>query len=147
MRITQEADYGIRICCILDEADGMLDAATIAERACISQAIALKTLKRLHIGGLISSHKGAHGGYELARDPSVLSVTEIIQTVEGEIRISKCLDPCHECTRNSCKGDCKMHLAFGALNKALVDKLSTVTVRSLTDKNTSASDIISKILS
>ena len=147
MRITQEADYGIRICCILDDAGGILDAATIAARACISQAIALKTLRRLHGGGIIKSHNGACGGYELDRDPETLTVKDIIETVEGEIRISKCLDPCHDCTKNVCKGDCKMHLAFCALNKLLTERLSLVTVRSLTDSKMTAAELVAKIQS
>ena len=147
MRITQEADYGIRICCILDEAGGLLDASTIADRACISQPIALKTLRRLHAVGIIDSHKGARGGYKLCRDPEDLTVADIIRAVDGEIMISKCLDSCHECTRNPEKSKCKMHLAFGAVNKILADKLSSITVRALTDGKTDASEIISKIQS
>ena len=45
MKVTQEADYAIRICCVLDETDGMLDAESIAEKVAITKSIAFKVLR------------------------------------------------------------------------------------------------------
>ena len=141
MRVTQEADYAIRICLILDKLGEKTGAAAIADIACITPKIALKVLRKLNGAGMLRSYKGVQGGYELARDGRELTVLEIVELIDGPIMISKCLDCGHECSRNPCKTDCKMHLAFGAINQSLIESLSQITVRMLHDDNVSASDI------
>ena len=60
MRITQEADYALRIVCFLAEEARVLDATTIAESAHITPRFALKILRKLVLGGLVRSYKGAN---------------------------------------------------------------------------------------
>ena len=141
MRVTQEADYAIRICLILDKLGDKTGAAQIADIACITPKIALKVLRKLSEAGVVRSYKGAQGGYELARDGSELRVLEIIELIDGPVRISKCLDCGHECSRNPCKTDCKMHIAFGVINEKLIENLGLITVRMLHDENVSSDDI------
>lgn len=141
MRITQEADYAIRICLVLDSEGRKVGAAEIAEIACITQKFALKILRKLCEAGLVRSYKGAFGGYELVRRGDEIKVIEIIEAIDGPMRISKCLEGDHECSKNPCKFDCKMHIAFGAINKKLVDNLGLITVRMLHDEDLSAADI------
>lgn len=141
MRVTQEADYAIRICMILDHLGQKTGAATIADVACITPKIALKVLRKLNEAEIVRSFKGVRGGYELARDGSSLRVIEIIELIDGPVRISKCLECDHECSKNPCKLDCKMHVAFGAVNAKLIENLGRITVRMLHDKSVSAADI------
>ena len=141
MRVTQEADYAIRMCLILDSLGEKTGAATLADLACITPKIALKVLRKLNTGGLVKSYKGARGGYELARSGNEIRVLEIIELIDGPVKISKCLECDHECSRNPCKMECKMHIAFDAINQSLLDNLGKITVRMLHDKNVSHADI------
>lgn len=141
MRVTQEADYAIRMCLILDSLGEKTGAATLADLACITPKIALKVLRKLNTGGLVKSYKGVQGGYELARPGDELRVLEIIELIDGPVRISKCLECDHECSRNPCKMECKMHVAFDAINQSLLDNLGKITVRMLHDQNVSHTDI------
>ena len=141
MRVTQEADYAIRMCLILDSIGEKTGAATLADLACITPKIALKVLRKLHEGGIVRSYKGVQGGYELIRSGDEIRVLEIIELIDGPVRISKCLECDHDCSRNPCKTDCKMHIAFGAINKKLIDNLGKITVRMLHDSSVSDSDI------
>ena len=141
MRVTQEADYAIRICLILDSIGEKTGAATIADAACITPTIALKVLRKLSAAGFVKSYKGACGGYELTRSGENIRILDIIETIDGKICISKCLECDHSCSRNPCKIDCKMHIAFGVINKKLVENLGLITVRMLHDKSVSATDI------
>ena len=74
MRITQEADYAIRICAVLDAAGEKLGAAEIAKRACITQRFALKILGKLVEVGIVRSYKGAFGGYILSGSGDELKI-------------------------------------------------------------------------
>ena len=108
MRVTQEADYAVRICLILDKLGEKTGASTIADAACITPKIALKVLRKLNSAGIVRSYKGARGGYELARDGGELKFIEIIELIDGPILISKCPGSDHDCSCNPCKTDCKM---------------------------------------
>ena len=141
MRITQEADYAIRMCLILDSLGEKTGAATLADLACITPKIALKVLRKLNAGGFVKSYKGVQGGYELARPGDELKVLEIIELIDGPVRISKCLECDHECSKNPCKVECKMHIAFGAINEKLIENLGKITVRMLHDESVSHADI------
>lgn len=141
MRVTQEADYAIRICSVLDGLGEKTGAAAIAERACITPKIALKILRKLGRAGYVKSYKGVHGGYELARNGDSIKIIDIIELIDGPVRISKCLDCSHDCSRNPCKTDCKMHVAFGLINKKLIEGLGNITVKMLHDENVSGADI------
>ena len=146
MRVTQESDYAIRMCCALDEAGGMLDTGTLSSRVAITKSIALKVLRKLKASGIVDSYKGAVGGYELAVDANTLSLLNIIEAIEGKVYISKCLDDCHYCSLNGYnKTCCKVHMAFTAVNQAVIERFDAVTVRSITDNDVSSLDIIEKI--
>lgn len=141
MRVTQEADYAIRICLILDSIGEKTGAATIADLACITPKIALKVLRKLNTAGYVRSYKGVQGGYELTRSGEEIRVLDIIELIDGPVRISKCLECDHECSKNPCKTECKMHVAFGVINEKLIENLGLITVRMLHDKNVSDADI------
>ncbi len=146
MKVTQEADYAIRICCVLDEAGGVLDAVSIAESVVITKSIALKVLRKLKVGGMVTSQQGADGGYSLSVDANDLTIHSIISAIDGNITISKCLSDTHACSKNGYdKTCCKMHLAFDAVNQAIIDRLKLITVRDITSNEVSSLDIVKKL--
>lgn len=136
MRITQEADYAIRIVCLLAEENRLLDAMTIADGAHITQRFALKILRKLVLGGLVRSYKGANGGYELVESPEKVTLKAVIELIDGEIAISKCLMEDHVCSKQGeMKSACAVHRIFDAINRDVIQKLDGITVASLIPKN------------
>lgn len=136
MRITQEADYALRIVCFLAEKNRMLDATTIAENAYITQRFALKILRKLVLGGLVRSYKGANGGYELVEKPEDVTLKDVIELIDGEIAISKCLMEDHVCSKQGeKKSACTIHCIFDAINRDVTDKLGGITIASVIAKN------------
>ena len=143
MRITQEADYALRIVCCLAEQEGLVDANTIAEQCCVSQQFALKILRKLMLGSLVKSHKGANGGYRLERAPEEITMRNVIELIDGEIFVSRCLSVDHACSKQGeHKRDCIIHCIFDAINRDIVAKLDKVRISSLIDGDLSAEDII-----
>ena len=146
MRITQEADYAIRICAVLDAAGEKLGAAEISKRAGITPRFSLKILGKLAEVGIVRSYKGAFGGYVLCGCGDELKIIEVIEAIEGPLKISKCLECDYDCTRNPKKACCKMHVAFAAINQNLVKTLGRITVRMLNDEGVTADDIIGEVI-
>lgn len=136
MRITQEADYALRIVCFLAEEARVLDATAIADSAHITQRFALKILRKLVLGGLVRSYKGANGGYELAEKPENVTLKDVIELIDGEIAISKCLMEDHVCSKQGeKKRACTIHCIFDAINRDVTDKLGGITIASVIAKN------------
>lgn len=132
MRITQEADYALRIVAMLASREGLADANTIADSAGITQRFALKILRKLVLGEIVCSQKGANGGYKLARVPEEITLKDVIELIDGEIAISKCLSSEHVCSKQGeNKSACKIHLIFDAINGDIVKRLENITIASV----------------
>lgn len=127
MRITQEADYALRIVSVLAQ-KGLVRAPDMAESVKVPQRFAMKILRKLASEGIVCSVRGASGGYKLLKNANELTIACIIEAVDGEIAISKCLSPCHDCMNNPDKSKCRYHNVFRSINSMIKDRLSRLTV-------------------
>ncbi len=91
MRITQEADYALRIVDTLARTGERTDARTVSERAGVSLRFALKILRKLVFSGMIRSFKGLRGGYEVAKPLEEITVREVLETIDGPIALNRCV--------------------------------------------------------
>ncbi len=57
----------------------------IASAHSISEKYLSKLVIPLRGAGLVSSFRGAHGGYALAREPRAITVREVVQVLEGKL--------------------------------------------------------------
>lgn len=64
----------------------------IAQRMDVPQDFLAKILKKLVREKLASSIRGAHGGYSLGRMPSEISFLDVIEAVEGPVKVNVCTD-------------------------------------------------------
>lgn len=126
MFITLESDYAVRIVSCLVEGGVRLDAKTISERTNVTLRFALKILRKLVSGGIVKSFKGTQGGYELSLTPEEISLKDVIETIEGTYRFSRCLHEGMHCSRGK-SGVCCYQKAFGEISELVKDKLSGYT--------------------
>ncbi|MFH0943920.1 MAG: SUF system Fe-S cluster assembly regulator [Planctomycetota bacterium] len=92
IRMTRQADYGIVLltCFAQSEGGGPYNARELAGKVHLPVPMVAKILKGLAREGLLSSQRGVHGGYCLARPATEISVAEIIVALEGPIGITDC---------------------------------------------------------
>lgn len=87
MRISAKADYAVRAAIELASAPG--DAPVKGEAIAAGQEIPGKFLENilgdLRLAGLVTSRRGAEGGYRLARPPEEITVADVIRAVEGPL--------------------------------------------------------------
>ncbi|HET9424405.1 MAG TPA: Rrf2 family transcriptional regulator [Gemmatimonadaceae bacterium] len=85
MRITTLAEYGV--ICALHLArranEGPIRGREIAEMEKLPPDYVEQILLRMRRAGLVRSTRGAHGGYEIARDPGEVSIREVIEASEA----------------------------------------------------------------
>ncbi len=123
MHITLETDYAIRIVDFLAKNKTRFDAKTISDSTNVPQTFALKILRKLGSGGIVTSYKGAKGGYELSALPSELSVYDVVETMEGTYRFSRCLDGHYNCNRSENELPCTYQMAFARISGIVCDEL------------------------
>ncbi len=146
MRITQEADYALRIAYLLARDGGTLDSGAIAGAVGVTERFTVKILRKLTQSGVVASKKGAAGGYRLAQAPGDITMRHIVEIIDGPTEISKCLDGDYECSRvGNDKCQCTFHLIFAKINKTIADKLDAVTLDSVIDDNLDVGTILSRI--
>ncbi|MGI6264009.1 MAG: RrF2 family transcriptional regulator [Acutalibacteraceae bacterium] len=124
MHITLESDYAVRIVERLAAADGRRGAAALAEEARVPPRFALKIMRKLTAAGIVTSFKGAHGGYTLARPADQITMRQVIEAMEGPYRLSRCLEDGYTC---SCApGICSFHAVYDRISRMVADELDKV---------------------
>ena len=134
MRITLESDYALRIVGELAGLSQVVDAKTISERTFVTQTFALKILHKLVKGGIVTSHKGAKGGYELSKSPDKITLKQVIELIDGPIAIARCLGDSGECSMNSDKTSCIYHHIFDKISFEVAMKLERITINDVLTK-------------
>jgi Rrf2 family protein len=87
MRISAKADYAVRAMVELAATDD--EKPVKAERVATAQQIPLNFLENilgeLRHAGIVRSHRGAEGGFRLAKPAEELTVADVIRAVEGPL--------------------------------------------------------------
>ncbi len=85
MRISAKADYAVRAMAELAASTTTLKAEQLARAQNIPSRYLLNILVELKHAGLVQSHRGTEGGYELALPASSVTVADVIRAVEGPL--------------------------------------------------------------
>ena len=138
MRITSQEEYGFR--CIWQlAAHGESKCVTISEIASqegLSMAYVTKLLGILKKNGLVESVRGVHGGYKLERDASEITLSEILQALDGVL-----LDPnfcqCFPGNEEECvrfNGSCSLRSVWSVLAEHIEGVLQGITLKDLVEQ-------------
>jgi Rrf2 family protein len=101
MLFSTKAEYGVRLMVELGRRMGDQDPAetapvsltSIAEAEGLPLSYLEHLVAKLRGAGLVSSVRGAHGGYRLARAPEEITMIEVVQALEGPIAPMDCFRP------------------------------------------------------
>ena len=126
MRITQEADYAVRIIDCLARQNKRLDARTVSEMTGVTLRFTLKILRKLGLNGIVKSFKGVQGGYELAREPAQINMRQVIEAVDGPIVINRCLSGVMPCSQTEGECGCFYHKIFSDVSKSIQEKFESI---------------------
>ena len=101
MKLSTKGRYGARL--MLDLAlhygEGPVLLKDVAERQEISEKYLGHLIPPLKAAGLISSSRGAHGGYILAKPPEDITLGEVVRAVEGTLVLVECITAPRICHR------------------------------------------------
>jgi Rrf2 family transcriptional regulator, cysteine metabolism repressor len=129
MRISVKVDYACRVMAELARLHGTGELAQIEQ---LSRAEAVpanflaQILIKLRDHGLITSRRGNHGGYILARPPEDISLYDILMAVEG-----RCLHLSGNFDGRSGK---RLKQVWDDVSRTMVEKTKAYTLDQLTSK-------------
>src|SRR5438309_7352924 len=95
LRLSKKADYALmamKHLALRGDRSSNATATTreIAELYDNPIELMAKVLQRLVRRGLLASQQGTRGGYQLARTPTLISVADVIQAIDGPVTVTAC---------------------------------------------------------
>ena len=130
LRFSKKADYAL--IALKDLASGppgrSSNAREIAGRYDIPIELMAKVLQRLVRTGIVASHQGTRGGYQLARDAAAISVADVIQAIDGPVLVTACSDEDESCEQYS---KCNVRDPLWRLKDRIVQSLAAFTIDEL----------------
>lgn len=126
LRISKLTDYAIIVLGYMAKNPEQTYAATdLADSSGVAVTTVSKVLKALTRAEVLTSTRGAKGGYQLARTPEKTTVASIIFALEGPIALTECgldQDACQQFSSCHIRGN------WTVINRALRTALESVTL-------------------
>ena len=129
-----KGEYGVRLMVQLGRhfGQGPASLAEIAAEEDLPRAYLEQLVISLRDAGLVRSTRGAHGGYELARDPGEIRMSTVLRALEGPLAPMICAsdDPEHAtvCDRSS---RCTVNILWVRVRDAITSTLDSMTLADL----------------
>jgi len=128
IRLTRLTDYGIVLLTHVagQPAGAVHNARQLSEETHLPLPMVGKVLKTLARRGILRSHRGAKGGYSLARRAADVSLHDIIGALEGPVAITDCLaTPPSDCEHEA---HCPAQGAWRTINEVVARALEGVSL-------------------
>lgn len=135
MRISTKGIYALEI--VTDIAMHTEEHAeslkNIAIRRNLSQKYLERIVKTMKDCGIVTSSRGAYGGYKLSREPEDIKVIEVLNAVEGELAPVDCLTRETECGIDcNC---CPTRAVWAGMWHLIQDVAGEVTIKDITERS------------
>jgi Rrf2 family transcriptional regulator, cysteine metabolism repressor len=134
LHFSTRGEYGVRLMVELarHHGSGPVSLAEMAVHEDLPRPYLEQLVVSLRESGLVTSTRGAHGGYQLTREPTDIRMGEVIEALEGPIAPMGCasddLDHAATCGRT---GFCNVNLLWVRVRDAVVGALDSVTLADL----------------
>jgi FeS assembly SUF system regulator len=126
LRLSKLTDYAVVVLVRLDTGSDVQTSPGIAASIGIPEPTVAKVLKSLSASGLVTSQRGARGGYRLARPLEDIPVGEVIAAMDGPIALAACVDGSSgECDSQSL---CPVRGRWDPVNDAIQRALAGITL-------------------
>ena len=145
MLFSTKAEYGVRLMVELGRRAGperALEAepvslASLAEAEMLPLAYLEHLVAKLRDEHLVSSVRGAHGGYRLSRPASEITMLEVVEALEGPVVPMECFHSAREgrvlCSHELDEAGCATKLLWTRVQGGVTKALSKTTLAELVE--------------
>ena len=126
LRLSKLTDYAVVVLVRLSRHDEVTTSPPLAQAPGIPEPTVAKVLKALGGAGLVSSQRGARGGYRLARPLHKIDVASVIVAIDGPISLTACVDG----ATGGCEAEavCQVRGRWDPVNDAIRSALTRITL-------------------
>lgn len=131
MRLSTKGRYGLMAMSqlALDHGKGPISLKYIAEKQNLSESYLEQLFSTLRKNGLLTSVRGAQGGYMLSNEPSDITVGHILRALEGELGPAECVhDTISECTKED---GCATKLVLIKIKDSIDEVIDSITLQDM----------------
>jgi len=121
---SEAATLALHAAGILGDHEGPVAAHTMASALGASEATLAKVMQRMVRAGIVTSKRGPHGGFELARSPEEITLLEVYESVEGAMEVTHCLLGAPVCGQKHCP----LGELFERVSAEVAERLATTTL-------------------
>jgi len=134
MKLSTRTRYGVRlmVALALNYGQNPVFLKNIAKDENISEKYLSLIIIPLRRIGLVNSIRGAHGGYNLAKEPSQITMKEIVDVLEGDCSLVNCVNNPSTCPRVPI---CATHDIWAMIGGKISETLSLITLDMLVKMN------------
>lgn len=134
MRLTKGADYATRGIVHLAKMppNTVMLVSDIAAAERLPESYLAKIFQDLAKEGIVRSHRGAKGGFSLARSAERITLREIVEAIEGPIALCRCLAPWEGCDHME---SCVVYPVMARAQRQLLDVFESTTLHDLLHGN------------
>ncbi len=131
MELSRQADYAVRTMVELAKASPgrYFHTEDIARGQNIPENYLPSIIRALARAGLIRTMRGSQGGVSLSRLPSQINLLEVVEAVEGQILLNRCLIRPGECFNEG--QACRLHQFWHKMTADLEERLRSVNFQEL----------------
>lgn len=136
LRVSKLTDYGTLVLAHMARKPAeVYAAADVAVATHLAVPTVSKLLKCFARAGLLTSQRGAHGGYCLARPPEQITAVQLIDAIEGPVAITQCSLGHDRCNLEPV---CGVGHNWQRITLAIREALGTITLAQLARPTTAA---------
>lgn len=132
MKLSTKGRYGLRAMVDLarySEDGTPVSIQSISQREMISESYLEQLVRKLRTAGILVSHRGASGGYILARPADEITVGEVLRALEGNLKAVECVsETAGACTHMDL---CVTRFVWERVNNAIEEAVDSITIGQL----------------
>lgn len=128
-RLSKKSEYALlALRCLEQSGDRTATVREIAAACSLPPPLLAKLMQQLARGGVVTSLQGVNGGYLLARSMAGISLAEVIEVVDGPLRLTACGGGGRRCDRSP---SCELKGMLTPVQSQLYDYLRSVSLADL----------------
>lgn len=139
--LTRKTDYALlALASLARQTPAGASARGLAERLNLPLPVLRNILKQLTSRGMLKSTRGTRGGYRLARSPQEITLAQLLEAIEGPMRLARCCSVPEGEEEGECRLEesCLIRGNMRRVHASLMQLLDEVTLAQLADTDSSA---------
>ncbi len=129
LRLSKLTDYAVVVLLRLAQSDHVQTSPGLSAITGVPEPTVAKVLKILAAADMVTSQRGARGGYRLSQPLAAISVADVIAAIDGPIALTACVEG--SSTECEVQGICAVRGRWEVVNDAIRGALGSISLAEL----------------